>query len=235
MPQQFENPANVEVHRRTTAEEIWNDTDGEVDIIVSGIGTGGTITGVGQVLKERKPGLKMVAVEPAASPVLSGGAEGPAPDPGHRRRVHPRRSSTPAIYDEIITVEAADAMATSRRAGVEEGLLVGISSGAALWAALQLAKDPANAGKTIVVVIPEQRRALPVHRALRRPRRLTQPRRSGASTDRTDPRGAARPFRGTSRGLGALLLDGPHASQRDQRHRTVRGRQHLVQHRARPG
>ena len=154
VPQQFENPANVEIHRRTTAEEIWNDTDGEVDIIVSGIGTGGTITGVGQVLKDRKPGLKMVAVEPAASPVLSGGAKGPHPIQGIGAGFVPAILDT-GIYDEIVTVDAADAMATSRRAGVEEGLLVGISSGAALWAGLQQAKDPANAGKTIVVVIPD--------------------------------------------------------------------------------
>ena len=127
MPQQFENPANPEIHRRTTAEEIWNDTDGAVDIVVSGIGTGGTITGVGQVLKERKPGVQMVAVEPAASPVLSGGAKGPHPIQGIGAGFIPP-SSTPTIYDEIVTVDAADAMAIARRAAAEEGLLVGISS-----------------------------------------------------------------------------------------------------------
>jgi len=154
VPQQFENPANVEIHRRTTAEEIWNDTDGEVDIIVSGIGTGGTITGVGQVLKERKPGLQMVAVEPAASPVLSGGAKGPHPIQGIGAGFVPPILDT-SIYDEIVTVDAGDAMATARRAATEEGLLVGISSGAALWAAINVvARNPANAGKTIVVIIP---------------------------------------------------------------------------------
>jgi len=154
VPQQFENPANVEIHRRTTAEEIWNDTDGEVDIIVSGIGTGGTITGVGQVLKERKPGLQMVAVEPAASPVLSGGAKGPHPIQGIGAGFVPPILDT-SIYDEIVTVDAGDAMATARRAATEEGLLVGISSGAALWAAINvIARNPANAGKTIVVIIP---------------------------------------------------------------------------------
>jgi cysteine synthase len=154
IPQQFENPANPAIHRSTTAEEIWNDTDGAVDIVVSGIGTGGTITGVGQVLKQRKPGVEIVAVEPAASPVLSGGAKGPHPIQGIGAGFVPPILDT-GVYDQIVTVEAPDAMATSRRAGTEEGLLMGISSGAALWAALQQAADPENAGKTIVVIIPD--------------------------------------------------------------------------------
>ncbi len=153
MPQQFENPANPEIHRRTTAEEIWADTDGSVDIVVAGIGTGGTITGVGQVLKERKPQVRMVAVEPAASPVLSGGAKGPHPIQGIGAGFVPPILDT-GVYDEIVTVEAADAMTTARRAAAEEGLLVGISSGAAIWAAREVASRPENAGKTIVVIIP---------------------------------------------------------------------------------
>ena len=153
IPQQFENPANPQIHRTTTAEEIWNDTDGTVDIVVSGIGTGGTITGVGQVLKERKPTVQIVAVEPAASPVLSGGAKGPHPIQGIGAGFIPAILDTD-IYDRIITVDAADAMTTARAAATTEGLLVGISSGAALWAAQQLANEPDNAGKTIVVIIP---------------------------------------------------------------------------------
>jgi cysteine synthase A len=153
MPQQFENPANPEIHRRTTAEEIWADTDGSVDIVVAGIGTGGTITGVGQVLKERKPQVRMVAVEPAASPVLSGGAKGPHPIQGIGAGFVPPILDT-GVYDEIVTVEAADAMTTARRAAAEEGLLVGISSGAAIWAAREVASRPENSGKTIVVIIP---------------------------------------------------------------------------------
>ncbi len=153
MPQQFTNPANPEVHRRTTAEEIWNDTDGTVDIVVAGIGTGGTITGVGQVLKERKPDVQIVAVEPAASPVLSGGQKGPHPIQGIGAGFVPDVLDT-TVYDEVITVEAPDAMAIARRAAAEEGLLVGISSGAALWAAREVAQRPENAGKTIVVIIP---------------------------------------------------------------------------------
>jgi cysteine synthase A len=153
MPQQFENPANPAIHRRTTAEEIWDDTDGTVDIVVAGIGTGGTITGVGQVLRERKPGVQIVGVEPAASPVLSGGAKGPHPLQGIGAGFVPPVLDT-AVYDEVITVEAPDAMATARRAAAEEGLLVGISSGAALWAATRVAARPENAGKTIVVIIP---------------------------------------------------------------------------------
>ena len=153
MPQQFQNPANPAIHRRTTAEEIWRDTDGEVDIIIAGVGTGGTITGVGQVLKERKPGVQVIAVEPAASPVLSGGQKGPHPIQGIGAGFVPEILDT-HIYDEIITVDAEDALSTARRAATEEGLLVGISSGAALWAATQVAKRPENAGKLIVVIVP---------------------------------------------------------------------------------
>ncbi len=153
MPQQFANPANPEIHRRTTAQEIWADTDGRVDIVVSGVGTGGTITGVGQVLKERKPSVQLVAVEPAASPVLSGGAKGPHPIQGIGAGFVPEILDT-GIYDEVVQVTNEDAMATARRAGREDGLLVGISSGAALWAALQIAARPDNTGKLVVVVIP---------------------------------------------------------------------------------
>jgi len=154
MPQQFNNPANPEIHRKTTAEEIWRDTDGKVDILVAGIGTGGTITGVGEVLKSRKPSFKVVAVEPDASPVLSGGAKGPHKLQGLGAGFVPAVLNT-QIYDEIIRVKDDDAMETARRMAKEEGLLVGISSGAAAWAALQVANRQENAGKLIVVIIPD--------------------------------------------------------------------------------
>lgn len=153
MPQQFMNAANPAIHRVTTAEEIWDDTDGQVDIFISGVGTGGTITGVGQALKERKPGVQVVAVEPAASPVLSGGQKGPHPIQGIGAGFVPAILDT-EVYDEVIGVQAEDAMAMARRAATEEGLLVGISSGAALWAAREVAQRPENAGKLIVVIIP---------------------------------------------------------------------------------
>ena len=153
MPQQFENPANPEVHVRTTAEEIWTDTDGGVDVLVAGVGTGGTITGVGHVLKERKPGVQVVAVVPAASPVLSGGAKGPHPIQGIGAGFVPAILDT-HVYDEVVTVENQDAFDTAHRMAHEEGLLVGISSGAATWAAVQVASRPENAGKLVVVIIP---------------------------------------------------------------------------------
>ncbi|MCP9758601.1 cysteine synthase A [Aquitalea sp. S1-19] len=153
MPQQFENPANPAIHYGTTAEEIWRDTDGQVDIFVAGVGTGGTITGVGSFLKEHKPEVQIVAVEPDASPVLSGGAKGPHPLQGIGAGFVPAILDT-AVYDEIIRVKNDDAFATARALAKEEGLLVGISSGAAVWSALQLARKSENAGKLIVVVVP---------------------------------------------------------------------------------
>ena len=153
LPQQFENPANPEIHRKTTAEEIWRDTEGKVDILVAGVGTGGTITGVGEVLKARKPSFWVVAVEPDASPVLSGGQRGPHPIQGIGAGFVPKVLNT-AIYDEVLRVKGEDAFAIARRMAREEGLLVGISSGAATWAALQVAQRPENAGKLIVVIIP---------------------------------------------------------------------------------
>ena len=153
IPQQFANAANPEIHRKTTAEEIWKDTDGQVDFLVSGIGTGGTITGVGEVIKARKPGFRCIAVEPEASPVLSGGQKGPHPIQGIGAGFVPAVLNT-KIYDEVIRVSNDDTFAMARRMAKEEGLLVGISSGAAVTAAVQLAKRPENAGKLIVVSIP---------------------------------------------------------------------------------
>lgn len=153
MPQQFKNPANPEIHRRTTAEEIWRDTEGKVDIVVAGVGTGGTITGIGEVLKARKPGVRMVAVEPDGSPVLSGGAKGPHAIQGIGAGFIPETLNT-TIYDEIIRVKNEDAMKTARKMATQEGLLVGISSGAAMWSTLQVAGRDESAGKLIVVIIP---------------------------------------------------------------------------------
>ncbi|HMV04091.1 MAG TPA: cysteine synthase A [Accumulibacter sp.] len=153
VPQQFENPANPAIHRVTTAEEVWRDTDGQVDIFVAGVGTGGTITGVGEVLKARKPQVHVVAVEPDASPVLSGGQKGPHPIQGIGAGFVPRVLNT-AVFNEVLRVKADDAFAIARRMASEEGLLVGISSGAAVWAALEVARRAENAGKLTVVVIP---------------------------------------------------------------------------------
>jgi cysteine synthase len=152
--QQFNNPANPEIHRRTTAEEIWNDTDGKVDILVSGVGTGGTITGVAEVLKQRKPTFKAIAVEPEASPVLSGGKPGPHKIQGIGAGFVPQVLNR-EIIDEIIKVKETDAGDAARRLAKMEGILVGISCGAALWAALEVAKRLENTGKTIVVILPD--------------------------------------------------------------------------------
>jgi cysteine synthase A len=154
MPQQFNNPANPEIHRRTTAEEIWNDTDGTVDVFVAGVGTGGTLTGVGEVLKQRKPSVKIVAVEPFDSPVLSGGKPGPHKLQGIGAGFVPQVLNT-KIYDEIIKVTAEDSGAVARALAREEGILAGISSGSAMWAGIEIAKRREFAGKTIVVLLPD--------------------------------------------------------------------------------
>jgi cysteine synthase A len=153
MPQQFSNPANPEIHRKTTAEEIWRDTEGEVDVVVAGVGTGGTLTGIGSVLKVRRPGLRCVAVEPDGSPVLSGGQRGPHPIQGIGAGFVPEALDV-SVIDEVVRVKGEDAFATARRMAREEGLLVGISSGAAVWASLEIARRPENAGKRVVVIIP---------------------------------------------------------------------------------
>lgn len=153
IPQQFENPANPEVHRRTTAEEIWRDTEGRADILISGVGTGGTITGVGEIMKAKKPSFQCVAVEPDASAVLSGGAAGPHPLQGIGAGFVPDVLNT-KIYDEVVRVKNDDAMNMARRMAKEEGILVGISSGAAMWAAVEVAKRASSKDKLIVVIIP---------------------------------------------------------------------------------
>jgi cysteine synthase len=154
IPGQFDNPANPEIHRKTTAEEIWNDTDGNVDVFIAGVGTGGTVTGVGEVLKKHKPGVKIIAVEPVDSPVLSGGAPGPHKIQGIGAGFVPAVFNS-AIIDEIIKVAHVDAGDTARNLASREGILVGISSGAALWAALEVSKRPEFAGKTIVALLPD--------------------------------------------------------------------------------
>ena len=153
MPNQFQNPANPRIHRETTAEEIWRDTEGNVDFLISGVGTGGTITGVAQVIKPRKPSFKAIAVEPAASPVLSGGSKGPHKIQGIGAGFVPEVLDQ-SLIDDIVTVTNEDAFETARQAAKLEGLLCGISSGAAIWAALEVAGRPESAGKTIVVILP---------------------------------------------------------------------------------
>jgi len=153
IPQQFSNPSNPEIHRKTTAEEIWRDTDGKVDFVVAGVGTGGTITGVAEVIKKRKPGFKAIAVEPAKSPVISGGAPGPHKLQGIGAGFIPANLNT-QIVDEVIQVNEEDTGPISKEVNQTEGIPVGVSSGAAIWAALQVAKRPENKGKTIVAIVP---------------------------------------------------------------------------------
>ena len=152
IPQQFENPANPAIHRHTTAEEIWRDTDGKVDIVIGGVGTGGTISGIGEALKAHNAAIQIIAVEPAASPVLSGGAKGPHPIQGIGAGFIPVNYDA-SVVDEVIAVSNDDALSTARRAATEEGILAGISSGAALWASTQVAARPENKGKRIVVIL----------------------------------------------------------------------------------
>jgi cysteine synthase A len=153
IPQQFSNPANPEIHRKTTAEEIWRDTDGKVDFIVAGVGTGGTITGVAEVIKQRKPSFKAIAVEPVKSPVISGGTPGPHKLQGIGAGFIPVNLNT-KIVDEVIKVDEADSGPISKEVNQLDGIPIGVSSGAAVWAALQVAKRPENKGKTIVAIVP---------------------------------------------------------------------------------